>query len=445
MNEKIHTREALQQLGSRILGDVRTGLYLAMHFLGAALFGLDFVMDLNTRTIGTDGAFIRYNTRYLREQYLESENGLERAYMHMLLHCLFLHMFHKKAYPDGDLWDVCCDIAVEAAIDDMDVPLLNRVTSDFREEWYDRLQGAVSYITAEKLYRYFTDNPTDGITMHRIAAEFAVDDHGFWEKLKDEQNKEAPELPEDIRMTPMANLPLKETWERAAERVAVEMDISGSERGDERGRLSRILKTYYEPHPDYTAFLLQFAVYREELSIDMEMFDPGYYHYGIKLYGNLPLIEPVEYRESRRIDELVIAIDTSASTNRHHVQKFLNQTMELLQTQGSFFSRFHIRLIECDDAVQHEIIIENMRDLKKYNDNFTVKGGYGTDFRPVFAHIGDLRKRGELTHLRGLIYFTDGHGIYPKEATAYQTAFVFLKDEEYDDREVPGWALKLYV
>lgn len=445
MNDKLRTREALQQLGSRILGDVRTSLYLAMHFLGAALFGLDFVMDLNTRTIGADGAYIRYNTRYLREQYLESENGLERAYMHMLLHCLFLHMFRKREYADGNLWDVCCDIAAEAAIDDMNVPLLARVTSDFREEWYDRLQGAMSYPTAEKLYRYFTDNPPDGIMMQRLVSEFCVDDHSFWEKLKDTPEADPPELPEDLQMTPMANLPLKETWERAAKRVATEMDVSGSERTEERGRLSRILKACFEPHPDYADFLRQFAVYREELSIDMDTFDPGYYHYGMEMYGNLPLIEPVEYRESRRIDELVIAIDTSASTNRRHVQKFLNQTVALLSAQGSFFDRFHIRLIECDNTVQHEIILKNMRDMIKYNDDFTIKGGYGTDFRPVFAHVSDLQKQGHLKHLRGLLYFTDGHGLYPKKATSYRTAFIFLKDEEYDDTQVPAWALKLYL
>ena len=33
-------------------------------------------------------------------------------------------------------------------------------------------------------------------------------------------------------------------------------------------------------------------------------------------YGNLPLIEPLEYKEVNRLEELVIAIDTSGSCSR---------------------------------------------------------------------------------------------------------------------------------
>ena len=47
--------------------------------------------------------------------------------------------------------------------------------------------------------------------------------------------------------------------------------------------------------------------------------------------------------------------------------------------------------------------------------------------------------------LRGLLYFTDGFGIYPKKKPDYDTAFVFWKDEELDDTKVPSWALKLYI
>ena len=50
--------------------------------------------------------------------------------------------------------------------------------------------------------------------------------------------------------------------------------------------------------------------------------------------------------------------------------------------------------------------------------------------------------RGELRHLRGLLYFTDGDGIYPREKPAYETAFVFLNDQ-YKKQEVPPWAVTL--
>jgi predicted metal-dependent peptidase len=47
-------------------------------------------------------------------------------------------------------------------------------------------------------------------------------------------------------------------------------------------------------------------------------------------------------------------------------------------------------------------------------------------------------------HLKGLLYFTDGKGIYPRKKPPYATAFVFLS-ENYEDTEVPSWAMKLIL
>ena len=38
-------------------------------------------------------------------------------------------------------------------------------------------------------------------------------------------------------------------------------------------------------------------------------------------------------------------------------------------------------------------------------------GGGGTDFRPAFARIAQLRQDGALRDLQGVLYFTDGKGI----------------------------------
>ncbi len=46
--------------------------------------------------------------------------------------------------------------------------------------------------------------------------------------------------------------------------------------------------------------------------------------------------------------------------------------------------------------------------------------------------------------MKGLIYFTDGKGIYPVQKPPYDTVFVFLK-EDYEDMSVPGWAMKLIL
>ena len=144
------TRIELEEMGKKVLGSVRTELYLSMHFMGSALNSLDYKMDLLTRTVGTDAVYIRYNPTYLLQMYVERPDILNRTYMHMLMHCLFRHMYSAKEYEDSQLWDLCCDIAAESVVDSMDYPTILRVTSDLREEWYSKLKEEIGVLTAEK-------------------------------------------------------------------------------------------------------------------------------------------------------------------------------------------------------------------------------------------------------------------------------------------------------
>ena len=50
----------------------------------------------------------------------------------------------------------------------------------------------------------------------------------------------------------------------------------------------------------------------------------------MKLYKNMPLIEPLEYKEVKKIRDFVIAIDTSASVQGELVEHFLRKTCEIL-------------------------------------------------------------------------------------------------------------------
>ena len=73
-----------------------------------------------------------------------------------------------------------------------------------------------------------------------------------------------------------------------------------------------------------------------------------------------------------------------------------------------------------------------------------IRGLGGTDFRPVFQYVEQLRKQKEFTNLKGLIYFTDGYGEFPEKKPDYETAFVFV-DDEYNNPDVPPWAIKLVL
>ena len=87
--------------------------------------------------------------------------------------------------------------------------------------------------------------------------------------------------------------------------------------------------------------------------------------------------------------------------------------------------------------------MSNQNEMDILLNSFTLVGGGNTDFRPVFSYVNDLIDGHAFQNLCGLLYFTDGKGIYPAKRPPYETAFLFLGEEEHPD--VPAWAMKLIL
>ena len=82
--------------------------------------------------------------------------------------------------------------------------------------------------------------------------------------------------------------------------------------------------------------------------------------------------------------------------------------------------------MQADNAVRDEVWLNDLDALDRYTAQFTLVGGGGTDFRPAFARIAQLRQDGVLRDLQGVLYFTDGKGIYPAKRPPFETAFLFF-------------------
>ena len=570
---------SLNDLGSRILNQSRYELSLSMRHLARALDRLPYEMDFNTQRMGTEGERIHFHPEFIFQLFMESPQKLNRLYMHILLHCLFRHMF-KNEDKKEELWNMACDIHVEYVLDSLDVDLLKRPAGEYRENTFQRLEEKIKTLSAERIYQYLEEADLDYDAWERLEREFYKDDHVFWKVIEREDapgqegegdSDGAPlPLPEDFTpndnpageenegekkdsgdntsvensedkdkspreskssedASPQSGTPsngegkeeknqeagnqepenrgsegegntgegnsgedsqgeakqedsqsgnssgkkqeerkkaenrkppgqekreereakkkrddLSKEWEDISKRTEQEIEHSSKEKQEEQGSLAWFLRLEQKKYTDFRDFLRRLSVDREEMEVDLDSFDYGYYYYGLEQYGNMPLIEENEYREGRKLQELVIAIDTSHSTKGEMVKGFLEETAGILKQKDAFFQKVKVHILECDDELRKDICLENVEDLEQYSKNFTVKGGYGTDFRPVFRYVSDLQKRGELKNLKGLMYFTDGKGRYPKEAPPYVTAFVFPKGEDIDDDNVPFWAMKLY-
>jgi len=228
----------------------------------------------------------------------------------------------------------------------------------------------------------------------------------------------------------------------------VDLETHPASWGQSEGGMELALRAVNREKVDYREFLRHFAVLGENMEVNDEEFDLSYYTYGLERYGNLPLIEPLESKETKRIREFVIAIDTSESVENELVHKFVTKTYNILKQSDSFFRKTNIHLIQCGASVTEDVKLTCPEDFEAYLRQMTLKGFGGTDFRPVFERVDELIADQEFINFKGLIYFTDGLGTFPSQRPKYDVAFVFVEDEpagQAADRrpEIPVWAARV--
>lgn len=237
---------------------------------------------------------------------------------------------------------------------------------------------------------------------------------------------------------------LSDAWEDISRRIQIELESQMARQGDQAGNMVAALQAINRERYDYTEFLRRFATLHERMRVNADEFDYIYYTFGLDRYGNMPLIEPLEYKEDRSVRDFVIAIDTSESVSGDLVQAFMRKTYNILKHVESFNDRVNIHIVQCDARVQEDTKITSLDQLDEYLKTMELKGFGGTDFRPVFDYVNLLVEKREFTDLKGLVYFTDGQGTFPRKQPAYDAVFVFL-DDGYSDPAVPPWALKVLL
>ena len=235
------------------------------------------------------------------------------------------------------------------------------------------------------------------------------------------------------------------SWKEIAKQVEMDLQTFSKDWGFEAGGFMTTLAVANRKKYDYSDFLRRFAMLSEEMKINDDEFDYVFYTYGLKLYGNMPLIEPLEYKETQRIRDFAICIDTSESCKGELVRTFVEHTFNILKQQEDYAHAVNIHVIQCDARVQSDVKIADLRDVDRFMEGFEVRGMGGTDFRPAFAHVNRLVEAGELPDMKGVIYFTDGLGAFPEKPPDYDVAFVFLDEGDNHVPAVPPWAMRVLI
>lgn len=416
-------KKKINTLAARVLRLSHDDLLMHLRFFDRAIEQVKLKERWGMNCLATDGQTLYYDPVYVLKTYGQNEKLVTRSYLHVLLHCIFSHSFQYERL-DTDLWDLATDIAVENVIQQLQLAGVALDSDADRQRKLRVLEEDAGALTAERIYRYFRLNPPSERGKNEYQELFTRDIHSLWRPA------------EQIEMT-------VEQWKKISERIKADLkSFTKGKAGAET--LEKNLEETTKDRYDYSDILRRFTVRGEDITVNDEEFDYIYYTYGLEHYGNLPLIEPLEYKEIQKVREFVIAIDTSASCRGPVVRAFLQKTYSILKGSENFFHKINVHIIQCDQEVQSDTKITCDEDFETFMQYGKLKGFGATDFRPVFEYVDKLTKQGEFENLKGLIYFTDGYGIYPERMPDYDVIFAFL-DEDENRAPVPPWSMKVVL
>ena len=405
---------------------LRGRLYRRLPMLALPLGLLDWCVG---NAPGTDGRAFFAPALFLEQA--RTDAAADDVLLHSVLHAMLGHPW-LRAPQDAEAWALACDLCAEF----LRCRLLNLP-----------LEGAL------------------GRAYYALAPETVSSAPAIWKQL-------TPDFPVPRKALIACTRRDSHTYWHAAQQRALAGQTGGTDGNSEAERAAlwrrqgAALRPYSQPekpkigagttgqrlalpelpdnHARFAALLREFSVLHENRHVSDVDFSYAWYAYGLEHYGGVPLIEPLEYSEERKLRELVIVLDTSASCSRGMTAWFLSAVRTILLEEHLFFERFRLHILQCDCAVQQDTLVTNLEEFQWYLAHLELYGGGGTDFRPAFRHIDELVARGELARLGGVLYFTDGYGVFPERAPDYPVAFVMLQ-YRYDDINIPHWARTLVL
>ena len=415
----------IKTLAGNVLELARDEILMSFRFLDRSLMELKTEMRPGIEGVSSSDSVMYYDPVYILKASQKDFRYPARILFHVLLHHIFAHPFTGER-TDAVLWNLACDIAVESVIADLHEPCIT-LDADLGTAGMLRvLREDIGPLSAEKVYKYFRKNPLTPSRVLEYERAFKKDEHDLWHSSSEGE----------IVIS-------EEEWKKIARQVLAEIR-NFSEKGTAAESLERNLSEGAAVKYDYTRLLEHFVVMGENLHLSDDEFDYIYYTYGLEKYNGMPFIEPLEYRDEKRIRDFVIAIDTSASCSGETVRKFIRHTFDLLKKSESFFRKINVHIVQCDSEVKSDDRITDIGELDRFLEGMKLFGGGATDFRPVFSYVNELRENREFDDLRGMIYFTDGYGIYPEKKPDFDVIFAFL-NEDPGRMSPPAWSMKAVI
>ncbi len=350
----------------------RTRLILDKPFLGALALRLPLVEADGDwcQTTWSNGKSLYYDHRYIESlDVAQTQFALSREAMH----CALLH-FYRRANRVQKLWDTACNFAVNPIlIDDGLKPTPDTVHMP-------QFHG----MTAEEIYPMLQENE-----LQQQKNQSGVGD-------ADLEKPDPPQL-QSAKLSQAEMEMLATQWRQ---RLAASAQ-QALQAGKLSGEMARLVDIFLQPKLPWRSLLAQHlsATARNDYS----------YSRPTNRRGD-PAVFPG--LRSEEID-LIVAVDTSGSIRETEIEQFFS---EINAIKGQIRSR--ITLLNCDTEIDEQSLL-TFEAWDEFKFDISIKGGGGTDFRPVFRWVEQ-----QDMHPGTLVYFTDACGDFPDYEPPYPTLWL---------------------
>jgi len=385
-------------------------LMLEHPYFGTIASGLKLEKSDAIEAFLSDGNILQFNDDYFDAAPVED---VEFALANGAMHSVLKH--EKRAGERYDwLWQLATDYTINSML------MRNGLSLPDRANFQERFEG----MYAEEVYE---------ILRSEIINEELSRDEDLKEQAHNEQGKENNDrVSQEGKSTQEDESRPRQTAHSDGSTVPNEHETSGQswDEDDESGSQmdleaeKRMAEEFYEQ-------LFEKMKRQGTLPKDLEFLVPRYFSHQIDwreiLYRNIasyakssftfmPPNMKYLYRGiylpslSSDLLRIVIAIDTSGSVDEKLLGIFLGEVESIIQQ----YPNFEIDIITADAKIQsHQVF------LPGETLSYKLKGGGGTDFRPVFDYIDRA-----IDHPTLLIYFTDGLGTFPSVEPLYDTLWI---------------------
>ncbi len=331
----------------------------------------------------SDGRVLQYNPDFFAEEPLES---IEFALANSVMHHVLAHE-NRKMKRQGWLWQLATDYAINGMLKENGFRLPERV------HYEARFDGKY----AEEIYAILKDE-----IRNEEYNDNESNEEGFNEQNRNRMKEE--QHPDNLNREKDAGHPLppqelepevEQMWENAMKEALKK----ARKQGHTPGGIERLFDRNVDTAIDWRSELYH-AIQRHQKN-DYTFVKP-----------NKKLLADGVYLPSTTSENLtvVVAIDSSGSVDEALLGRFVGELEALLLS----FPNTEVDLLVCDAKIQgvYRFVSGEVLD-------FALKGGGGTDFRPVFDTIDK-----ELPQTSLLLYFTDAQGTFPDREPHCETVWI---------------------